>query len=402
MKLTKKRIGLTLVALAALGAGAWAIRSSLKPAAPDAVLTAEASRGDIEMTVLATGTLKPVKLVAVGAQATGRVVSMKVRLGQEVKAGDLIAEIDPVNQQNALRKAEASLQNTRALRLEKIATLALARATLDRAKLTLAQRATSRADFDTAEATVKQTEAQIAALDAQILSGEVAVEDARANLGYTRVTAPIDGTVLAIVTQEGQTVNATQTAPTMVVLGQLDTMTVRAEISEADVVRARPGQPVYFTILGDPDRRYHAKLDSIDPAPESVKSDSSFSTSTSSAAAASSSSSTSSSAIYYYGVFNVPNPEGRLRTYMTAQVRIVLGEAKGVITIPSAALRGRGRGTTVEVLEADGTVSTRKVEVGLDNKSVAEIRSGLKEGERVVTARRDSGPQAFRGPPRPF
>jgi macrolide-specific efflux system membrane fusion protein len=403
MTKARKRAGLVVAALVIAGVAVWGLRAYRTPPATDTMMTARAAIGDIEQTVLASGTLKPVKLVAVGAQASGRVVSMKVKLGQKVTAGDLIAEIDPVNQQNALRKAEASLQNLRAQRLEKIATLALARATLERQTQTLAQRATSRADFDTAQATVKQTEAQIAALEAQILSGEVAVEDARANLGYTRVTAPIDGTVLSIVTQEGQTVNATQTAPTMVVLGQIDTMTVKVEISEADVVRVKPGQPVYFTILGDPDRRYHATLESIDPAPESIKSDSSFTTSTSAASSSSSSSSTSSSAIYYYGVFNVPNPEGRLRTYMTAQVRIVLGDAKGVLTIPSAALRRSGRGYTVDVVDDAGNVSTREVEVGLDNKSVAEIRAGLKAGERVVTSRKsDAGAPSFRGPPRPF
>ncbi|KAA5602689.1 efflux RND transporter periplasmic adaptor subunit [Blastochloris sulfoviridis] len=403
MTRNKKRAGLAVAALVIAGLAVLGLRAYRAPPATESMMTARATTGDIEQTVLASGTLKPVKLVAVGAQASGRVVSMKVKLGQKVAAGDLIAEIDPVNQQNALRKAQASLENLRAQRLEKIATVALARATLERQKLTLAQRATSRAEFDTAEATVKQTEAQIAALEAQIRSGEVAVEDARANLGYTRVTAPIDGTVLSVVTQEGQTVNATQTAPTMVVLGQIDTMTVKVEISEADVVRVKPGQPVYFTILGDPDRRYHATLESIDPAPESIKSDSSFTTSTSAASSSSSSSSTSSSAIYYYGVFNVPNPERRLRTYMTAQVRIVLGEAKGVLTVPSAALRRSGRGYTVDVVDDAGTVSTRDVEVGLDNKSTAEIRAGLKEGERVVTSRKsDAGTPSFRGPPRPF
>ena len=403
MTRSKKRAGLVVAALVIAGLAVLGLRAYRTPPATDTMMTARAAIGDIEQTVLASGTLKPVKLVAVGAQASGRVVSMKVKLGQKVAAGDLIAEIDPVNQQNALRKAQASLENLRAQRLEKIATVALARATLERQKLTLAQRATSRAEFDTAEATVKQTEAQIAALEAQILSGEVAVEDARANLGYTRVTAPIDGTVLSVVTQEGQTVNATQTAPTMVVLGQINTMTVKVEISEADVVRVKPGQPVYFTILGDPDQRFHATLESIDPAPESVKSDSSFTTSTSAATSSSSSSSTSSSAIYYYGVFNVPNPEGRLRTYMTAQVRIVLGQAQGVLTIPSAALRRSGRGYTVDVVDDAGTVSTRDVEVGLDNKSTAEIRAGLKEGERVVTSRKsDAGAPSFRGPPRPF
>jgi membrane fusion protein, macrolide-specific efflux system len=271
---------------------------------------------------------------------SGRVVSLKAALGQKVKAGDLIAEIDSVTQQNTLRTGEAALQYTRAQRQEKEATLAYAEATLARQQMTLPTKASSRADYDSAEASVKTTRAQIAQLDAQILQAEVAIETARVNLGYTRITAPIDGTVLAIVTQEGQTVNAVQSAPTIVVLGQIDTMTIRAEISEADVVNVRPGQKVYFTILGDPEHRHHASLDSIEPAPESIKTDSSFtpSTTSSSTNSSSSSSSSSSSAVYYNGIFNVPNADGDLRTYMTAEVHIVLGEAHNILTIPAAAL----------------------------------------------------------------
>src|SRR3546814_20214862 len=95
----------------------------------------------------------------------------------------------------------------------------------------------------------------------------------RVNLCYAQITAPSDGTVLAIVTQEGQTVNASQSAPTIIVLGQIDVMTVRAEISEADIVHVRPGQAVTFTILADPDPRYEATLGSLEPAPESITGD---------------------------------------------------------------------------------------------------------------------------------
>lgn len=217
--------------------------------------------------MLASGTLKPIKMVAVGAQVSGRVTSLKVSVGNIVKRGDLIAQIDPVTRQNDLRTAEAALQNSCAQRAEKEATLALAEAALSRQQVTFAQKASSRADFETADATVKQTRAQISALDAQIMQAQVSVDTARVNLDYTRITAPIDGTVLAVVTQEGQTVNAVQSAPTIVILGQLAIMAIRAEISEVDVIKVRPGQNVYFNILGDPDRRYTASLVSIEPAP---------------------------------------------------------------------------------------------------------------------------------------
>ncbi|MDI4655802.1 efflux RND transporter periplasmic adaptor subunit [Xanthobacter autotrophicus] len=361
--------------------------------APDpgsALMTATVTRGDVAETVLASGTLKPSRLVAVGAQASGRITSVKVRLGQKVKAGELVAEIDSVTQDNSLRTAEASLANVRAQKVEKEATLALNEQTLARQRTMVAQKAVSQADFETAEAAVKVTRAQLAALEAQIVEAAIAVETARANLGYTRITAPIDGTVLALVAQEGQTVNATQSAPTIVILGALDVMTVRAEISEADIVKVEPGMPLWFTILGAPDRRYDSKLEFIEPAPDSIKTDSSFTTTTTSSASSSSSSS-SSSAIYYMGLFNVPNPEGRLRTYMTAEVHIVLGEAKGVLTVPATALERDGAGDSVRVVASDGTLERRKVEVGLNDKITAEIRSGLKDGERVVTGEKVQG-----------
>lgn len=384
--------GLLVVAGAIAGAVAW--RTGYFEAPPPPLVTAPVTVGDVEETVLATGILKPVKLVAVGAQVSGRITALQVGLGQEVKTGDLIAEIDSVTQQNALKTAEASLANVRAQKVEKEAALVLTEQTLARQKTMLSQRAGVKADLEAAEADVSTTRAQIAALEAQIVEAEVAVETARANLGYTRITAPIDGTVLAIVSQEGQTVNAAQTAPTIVVLGRLDTMTVRAEISEADVVRVQPGQPVYFTILGDPEHRYEATLQSIEPAPESITSDRALTSTASSSS--SSSSASSSSAIYYNGIFEVPNPDRRLRTYMTAEVHIVLARAAGVLTVPSVALGRRNRdGTaTVQVAGPDGQAVERRVEVGLNNKITAEIRSGLSEGEKVVTGSAQAGASA--------
>ncbi|MDU6749577.1 MAG: efflux RND transporter periplasmic adaptor subunit, partial [Bradyrhizobium sp.] len=238
-------------------------------------------------------------------------------------------------------------------------------------------------------------------LDAQIAEAEVAIETARVNLAYTRITAPIDGTVLSIVTQQGQTVNAVQSAPTIVVLGQVETMTVRVEISEADVVKVKPGQNVYFTILGDPDRRFHATLGSIEPAPESIKTDSSFSSTSTTTSSSSSSSSTTSSAIYYNGVFNVANPDGQLMTYMTAEVHILLGEARKVPTIPSSALGNVNPdgSYTVRLLNGASALEKRNVRIGLNNKIRAEVKSGLSEGERVVISTPEEAPKQTVMPP---
>ncbi|WP_202797903.1 macrolide transporter subunit MacA [Desulfocurvibacter africanus] len=356
-----------------------AVKLAFFPASPaPQYLTAQAEITNLEETVLASGTLEAFKQVSVGAQVSGQVKSLKVALGDQVKQGQVIAEIDSLPQQNELRNAEASLESVRAQRRAKQATLLQAELEFKRQREMLAEDATSRQDYESAQATLNATRADIAALDAQIVQASIAVDTARIDLGYTRITSPMDGVVVAIVTKEGQTVNAAQEAPTIVKVAQLDTMTVEAEISEADVVRVEPGQRVYFTILGEPDHRYEATLRSIEPAPESIAYDESSSTS--------SSSSSSDEAIYYNGLFDVPNPGHKLRISMTAQVTIVLNETKDALTIPSGALGAKdaqGR-YTVRVLNQDGMPEKRTVRVGMNDTVNAQILEGLERGGRVI------------------
>jgi macrolide-specific efflux system membrane fusion protein len=399
MKTMKKWAGWLMLAILLIAAASgyfWIKRAETGDPLAN-VITTKASRGDIEVAVLATGTVRPARLVAVGAQASGRITDLHVTLGQKVAEGDLIAEIDSLSQQNALKTAEAALANVRAQRDEKQATLTYSLSALERLRQGLANRATSQDAFESAETTVATTRAQIAALDAQIAEAEVAVANARVDLGYTRITAPMAGTVLLVVAQQGQTVNAAQTAPTIVVLGQIDRMTIQAEISEADVVNVKPGQDVYFTVLGDGARRWDAKLGSIDPAPDSLRSDSEISSSSSSSSVSSSS---TSEAIYYYGRFTVPNQDGVLKTYMTAQVHIVLGSARNVVVVPASAIRppaAPGGKSRVEVVGPNKTISLRDVEIGLSDKLKTEIKSGLEEGDVVVTSRGSKTANASNG-----
>jgi macrolide-specific efflux system membrane fusion protein len=365
------------------------VMSALRPAPAPALATSPVVVGDIENTVVATGSLEASEMVSVGAQVSGQIKSLKVALGDRVKAGDLIAEIDSTTQLNKVRNARAALTSTRAQRAVQVATLKQAELAFERQKTMLKEEATSHADYESAEATLATTRAQIQALDAQIEQGQTELDTAEANLGYTRIVAPMAGTVVAIVAKEGQTVNANQSTPTIVKLAKLDTITVSAEISEADVVKVQPGQTVYFTILGNPEKRYYGKLRTIEPAPESIASESS-------AAGSSSSSSSSSQAIYYNGLFEVPNPTGELRISMTAQVYLVLDEAKGTLVIPSAALGARepdGR-YTVMVVNAEGKPEPRRVSVGINNNANAQVLSGLKAAEKVVVGEASATPQA--------
>ena len=391
---TRTTIGALCLLAFVAGLWWWRTHEAADPLAD--LLVAEATNTDVQQTVQATGMLRPVRLVAVGAQVSGRITAMKVAIGDTVKAGDLVATIDSLTQENDLKSAQAALADVRAQKRQKEASLVYAEAVLERETETYAKQASSKDAFESARATVATTRAQIDSLAAQITQAEVKVDTAKVDLGYTRIVAPIDGTVLLVVAQEGQTVNAVQSAPTIVVLGRIDRMTVRAEISEADAPKVRIGQPVVFTILGDLDRRWEAKLEALDPAPDSLRSDSAITSSTTSTSSSTSSSSSSSSAaIYYYGRFDVSNPDGVLRTYMTAQVKVILGESKGVVTVPTAALSpvGVDGGRTVDVIAADGTTARRKVSVGLDDKVRVEIRSGLAAGEKVIVGRRSSEPK---------
>ena len=339
---------------------------------------APVARGSVEVSVLAEGRLKPSNLVAVGAQVSGRITALAVKVGDRVGQGDLIAEIDSVTQKNDLRKAEAALANIKAQLVEKRAVLALAEKMLARQQNLIRSAASSRSDFDTAEQDVEVAHAQIAALEAQTAEAEVAIETARANLDYTRITAPSAGTVLAIVNQAGQTVNSAQSSPTIAVLGDLARMNVHAEISEADIGKVKPEQKVRFSLLDDSGRTYQGALESIAPAPQAIVNDSLINPDTTA--------DSDSEAVYYIGIVPVENPDGNLRSYMTAQVSILLGEAQDVLTVPALALGQRnGDGSyKVRVLARDGSVESRNVGIGLNDKVVAEVIAGLNEGEHVV------------------
>ena len=339
------------------------------------MVTATVGRGDIEQTVLATGVLEPAKLVSVGAQASGQVKKLYVELGDTVKAGDPIADIDSRNQTNSVSNAQAGLSNVVAQRSAAQASLTEAQLNFDRQKRLFAEGASAKADLDSAESQLANARANLTASNAQIKQANLTLNTAETNLGYTKIVAPMDGTVVAVVTEEGQTVNANQSAPTIVMLAQLDKMTVSAEISEADVEKVEAGQDVYFTTLGDANKRHYAKLRTVAPAPESIESTSS---STSSSAA---------SAVYYNGLFDVDNADGKLKTGMTAQVYIVQASAKDALTVPSSALERRGRdGYFAKVVKENGEVERRAVKVGINTNVTAQVTEGLKEGEKIVVA----------------
>jgi len=392
---TSRILRYTLLALL-LAAIAFGVKACYFPTkAPPQFVTARATTTDLEDVVLATGTVQAFKQVSVGAQVSGQIKTLNVALGDVVKKGQLVAEIDSTTQQNNVRNAQAAMENTRAQLAAQQATLVQAELTYRRQKELLDAEAGSRQDYEAAQATLQTTQANIAALQAQIKQAAITADTAQVNLGYTKISSPIDGVVVALVAQQGQTVNANQTTPTIIKVAQLDTVTIKSQISEADVVKVQPGQKVYFTILGEPDTRYYATLRTVEPAPDSILTDSTSSTSSSS------SSTTSTTAIYYNGLFDVPNPQGKLRISMTAQVSIVRAEAKGTLTIPSSALgkRDPDGSYTVRVVDADGNAAPRKIRIGINNNVSAQVTEGLAEGDRVVLGEATAGPAGMGGGP---
>ena len=364
---------LPLCALALLLA--W--RPQAKAPASD-YITASAETRDLEQLIMADGTLKARKQVSVGAQVSGQIKKLHVTLGQEVKQGDLLVEIDDLPQQNALKDALAQRDNLQAQLDSKEATLRNARLAYQRQQQIVARGLGSTADHDSAKATLDETLADIRALNAQRVQAEIAVDTARVNLGYTRILAPLSGTVVAMPVEEGQTLNASQSTPTLLKIAQLDTMTVEARISEADVINVRVGMPVYFTILGNSQRRFEGSLRAIEPAPDTINDDDTTTNS---------SDSSDSSAIYYHGLFEVPNQDGQLRISMTAQVYLVVARLKDALVIPAIALQG----DQVRVIDDGGRISLRRVKVGLNNKVDAQILSGLSTGERVIVSEVNAG-----------
>jgi len=396
------RWALVLAACALLAGGGyyawWTGFGQDSPA--DSLITAVAQRGDLEDTVTATGTLQPKDFVDVGTQVSGQLKKLFVEVGAVVKAKDLLAEIDPSVYQSKVDADRAQLLNQQAQITDRQAQLVLADLQFTRQQNLARENATTTDALQSAEAAQQSARAQVDAFKAQMQQTESTLRGDEANLGYTKIYAPIAGTVVSQAAKQGQTLNANQQAPIVMRIANLATMTVQAQVSEADVPKLHIGMDVYFTTLGGNTRRYYGKLRQIPPTPTVVN-----------------------NVVLYDALFDVENPNQALMTQMTAQVFFVASSAKDAVLVPLAALRpvaaeGRPRGprasgagtgagaarkgggerasgidprsqyangrALVSVVGADGKVADRDVKVGVMNRVSAQIVSGLEPGEKVV------------------
>lgn len=376
-KAVRRRWAFALVALLALGAlAAQAGRSSAR------FETVSVKQGDIRATVAAVGTLKPRRYVDVGAQVSGQITVLPVAPGDQVEQGQLLVEIDPSVQQATVDAGRASLAAFRAQLAEQQAQLLLARQQLTRQRQLERQQASRQEDIQIAQANLASAQARVAHVRAQMEQTQATLKADEARLGYTRIYAPMSGTVIGVQAREGQTLNATYQTPTILRIADLSTMTVWTSVSEADIRRIKPGMAVTFTTLGEQSepqvRHWQATVRQIMPAPEGSTQEE-----TTAATPA------ATQAIMYTVVFDVDNADGELMPQMTAQVLFEIARADQALLVPVVALRPdlqRGPDAfTVPVLE-QGKLQEKPVSLGVRNRHQVQVLEGLAQGEQIVLA----------------
>ncbi len=360
--------------------------------------TATITRGPITQAVTATGTLNPVVNVQVGSQVSGNIAKLFADFNSQVKAGQVVAQIDPALFQATVTQAEGDLANAQAA-------LELAKVNATRAQELFAKKTSSQADVDQATATLHQAEANV-----KIKQG--ALDKAKADLDHCTITSPIDGVVISRSVDVGQTVAASLQAPVIfAIANDLTKMQIDANVAEADVGVVKIDQNVDFTVDAFPMQTFHGKVVQVRNAPITVQ-----------------------NVVTYDTVIGVSNPELKLKPGMTANVSIIVAHRDDVLQIKNAALRyrppdatpvetkrmsadragrpggGRSRGAqegkterTVYVLP-NGASRPRSVQIktGISDGVMTEVIEGLKEGDRVVTAELTSTAAAPSPPANPF
>lgn len=378
-----KKIVVAVLAFTLLaGAAFWYWRQSTAAGRVN-YLTETVALGTVTRQVVATGKMDAVDLVSVGAQVSGQIEKLHVELGQQVKKGDLVAEIDSVSQLNQYNTDKAALASYQAQLVAKQAALKIAQTRYERESALRKRDATSKDAYEDAVNSLALAKAEVSQVQSQIRQTELALDTDQLRLGYTKITAPLDGTVVAVVVDEGQTVNANQTTPTIVQIADLAKMENNIEISEGDIGVIREEMPLQFTVLSLPDQVFTSAITSLDPGMTTL-SDGKYGSS-SAVSSSSANSASSSDAVYFYGKARVDNPDGVLRIGMTTENTITVAEVRGVLVVPITAVQHGPNGAKhVQVLDASGKPQDRPVSTGLSDGVRVEITNGLKEGEEVV------------------
>lgn len=415
-----------LIGALLLAGGAYTFYFGNRAGTPESeALLASIEIGSIENTTAAAGSLKPSNYVDVGAQVSGQLQRLYVEIGDSVEEGQLLAEIDARVQEARVNASRASIEALEAQLSAREAALKLAQSNVQRQERLRATDVTSEFEFDTAMNAVAAAESSLFQLQKQVEQSEASLETEETQLEFTRIYAPMSGTVVAIEMEEGRTLNAVQMAPTILRIADLGTMTVEADISEADIGDIKAGMEVYFTTLGGRQRRWYSQVRQILPTPL-----------------------VENNVVLYTGLFDIENRDGALLPEMTAQVYFITASARDVLTVPMGALtfldrptrargapgsandsrgaqtgeqrprrngqslntdsappqsgfrrpsvgdeqagerRGRqarnGRPALVTVVDADGSQREQRILVGVNSRISAEVLEGLQAGDKVV------------------
>lgn len=359
-----KKFFLLLIFLLLAGGGYFAYQKlNSSDEGEQSVQTAKVTRGDLENLVTATGTLQPRDYVDVGAQVSGQLEVLHVDVGDQVQKGDLLAEIDVTLFMAKVDASRAQLKYQEASLEDKKAQLELAKLQYERQEKMYAHKATSLEALQSAQITLQSAKAHVVMLEAQIEQTRSSLRAEEANLEFTRIYAPMSGTVVSLSAKQGQTLNANQQAPTILQIADLSVMTVKAEVSEADVMRLKKGMEVYFKTMGR-EKKWYSKLYKVEPTPT-----------------------VTNNVVLYNALFDIDNSEKDLMSSMTAQVFFVRDRAQDVLLLPVNAIsrqNPRAKKGSVELLLADGTTQKREVELGISNRVMIEIKADLKEGDAVL------------------
>jgi HlyD family secretion protein len=332
--------------------------------------TEKVTRGGIQATVTATGTVNAVTTVLVGTQVSGRIKHIYVDFNSPVKEGQLITLIDPATFEAQLEQAKANLLSAKAGVKKAEASLLDAKRTLDRNRRLFLEHVISQSEIDTSETNYDAADAQVSAAKADVALREAAVKYAETNLFYTRILSPVDGIVVSRNVDVGQTVAASFQTPTLFVIAQdLTKMQINTNVNEADIGKVTVGQGVEFTVDAYPDMTFQGTVSQVRNSPVTIQ-----------------------NVVTYDVVILVDNPELKLKPGMTTNVSIIVAIKRDILKIPNAALRfkpseieiGEQKGYGVWIIEHEKPKHIR-VTTGISDENYTELVAGeVKEGQEVI------------------
>ncbi|MBN3860017.1 efflux RND transporter periplasmic adaptor subunit [Neisseriaceae bacterium PsAf] len=330
-------------------------------------ISEKVERQDIVAEVITSGQLRPYKETTVGAQVTGEIQNLYIDVGDKVEKGQLIAELDPTVQQNNLDKAKNTLVSAQADLSSLERKLAVAKSDLNSYSMLYKNGATSRAEYDKYLTLYKETSNNVIQAKTKVNQAKLDVDNMTKNFSYAKIVAPMSGVIVSLPVEVGQTLTAGYNTPTIATIAQMDKMTIKAQVSEADIYNIKPGQRATFTVVGNNSKEYPSEVEIVHPAPTYV-----------------SDKTNSTASTYYYTTLIVNEVDENFRIDMRATVHIITEERKNVIAISNSAITEKDDKKYVTLIDSKGKEKIQEIQTGFTNNIKTEILSGLKEGDTVL------------------